>query len=71
MNKIIISVGSMTYALKLKKLLLRSGIYSIQVKTMREDGCNHGIEIDERDLFSAVAILLDLKIDYSIEVRRK
>jgi hypothetical protein len=43
----------------------------MQVKTMREDGCNHGIEIDERDLFSAVAILLDLKIDYSIEVRRK
>ena len=71
MNNIMISVGSMTYALKLKKLLSRAGIYSYQVKNLREDGCNHGVEINERDLFAAVAILREFRIDYTIEVKRR
>ena len=64
-NKII--VGSMTHAIKLKKILSRQGIASKQVKEIREEGCLHGVEIAAADLFSAIAILKESGIEYSVE----
>ena len=70
MNNIIVTVGTVTYAIKLKKLLSRKGIQSKLVKI--EDpkgiiGCIHGVELKEIDLFSAVVIMRENKINYSIQ----
>lgn len=66
MNTIIIKVGAVTHAIKLKRLLSRAGIEAKQVKNLDSDGCNHGIEIDHRDYYSTIAILKENKFIYSI-----
>ena len=69
MNSIIVTVGAVTYALKLKKLLLREGIRSKLVKvdgSAGSMGCSHGVEIDERDFYSAVVIIKNNGISYSV-----
>ena len=70
MKKTIITLGSVTYAIRLKKLLLREGIKARLVKSYRprdEVGCSHGVEIYERDLYSAIMIIRQADIPYSVE----
>lgn len=69
MNNIIVTVGAVTYAIKLRKLLSHGGIQSKLVKV--EDskgglGCIHGVELRESDFLSAVFIMKENRIEYSI-----
>lgn len=68
MNKMILSVGSATYAIKGRKLLLREGIGANTVKLagIELGGCTHGIEISETDIFSAAATLKNAGISYKV-----
>lgn len=74
MNKITVTVGSVTYAIKLRRLLQKSGINARQVKvdnTKNESGCRHGVEISEADLYPAIIIMKNNDIEYSIYHERK
>ena len=69
MNNTIVTVGSVTYAIKLRKLLSREGIQSKLIKV--EDargrlGCTHGVELKKTDFLSAVVIMRENDISYSI-----
>lgn len=69
MNKTIVTVGSVTYAIKLKRLLLRNGVQSKLVKvdvSKTKRGCTHGLEINENDFYLAVVIMRENKIPYSV-----
>lgn len=69
MNSIIVTVGAVTYALKLKKLLLREGIRSKLVKvdsTAEGLGCSHGLKLDTRDFYSVVLIMKTNGFNYSV-----
>ena len=68
MKKMTITVGSITYAIKLRKLLAKEGIEARHVKVDNTDsgaGCSHGVEINEDDLYRAVYIMRDNQIEYS------
>lgn len=70
MNSITVTVGAITYALKLRKLLSREGIQSKLVKvdnTANHSGCSHGLLIDERDFYSAVVIMKNNGIAYTVQ----
>ena len=69
MNKTIITLSSVTYASKAKKLLLRYGISAKIVKidsTLSDNGCTHGIEISGKDLLETIRILRENEFYYSI-----
>lgn len=69
MNDIIITVGSVTFAIKTKRLLLRHGIQARLVKTdtrFTENGCNHGVMIRNEDYLNAVVILKENGVSYSV-----
>ena len=68
MKKIMITVGGVTYAIKLRKLLLRDGIESelIKISSSKSGGCTHGVRIRDRDLFRAIGIMREKGIDYSV-----
>ena len=70
MNKIIISVESTTYAIKLRKLLMRDGIRSKLVITEGDRGCTKGVEIDESDLLESVVIMKTNGINYKVQKYR-
>ena len=65
MNTNIITVESVTIAMKLRRLLLRSGIKSKLVKVVK-NGCLHGVEIDRSDFYNAIIVMKDNGIVYSI-----
>jgi hypothetical protein len=71
LNKIIINVGAMTYAIKLRKMLARAGIESRQVKSLGNDGCTHGVEIMYHDFYSAIAVLKESEMEYSLRESTK
>lgn len=67
LNVATITVGSMTYAIKARRLLLREGIKSKLVKLDKnKDGCSYGIELKEDKLYSAVVILRSNGIEYKL-----
>ena len=68
MNSITINVGSVTYAIKLRKLLSRQGIESelIKMTGRNKEGCTHGVRIKRLDLFRAVVIMREKGIEYSV-----
>ena len=69
MNTIIITVSSVTYALKAKKLLERERIKATLIKndsSTNQKGCTYGVRIDASYLYDAVAILKSKGIEYSI-----
>lgn len=69
MNKTTITVGSVTYAIKLRKLLIKAGIGSRLVKvdnTSLNKGCSHGVEILDSDFYQAIVIMKDNGIEYSV-----
>ena len=69
MKNAILAVGTMTNALKARKLLQKSNVRSKLIKldsTKTLTGCSYGLEIFERDLYSAFSILRDAEISYSI-----
>ena len=73
MNDIIVTVGSVTYAIKLKRLLSRANIRSKLVKVEDADiksGCQHAVSIRYEDFYKAVVIMREMNIPYSIYNKR-
>ena len=69
MEKTVISIGSFTYAQKARRLLSRVGIEATLVKhdgIETKAGCTHGIEIDGEDFYSAITVLKENGIAYSL-----
>ena len=69
MKKTRISVGSVTVALKLRKLLIRARIPSRLIKLNSNEspgGCSSGVEIYERDFYSAVMVMRENGIAYTL-----
>ena len=69
MNTTTITVGSVTYAIKIKKFLERNGINSMLVKidsSKSEKGCTYGINIRTAQFYDAVALLKNNGIEYSV-----
>lgn len=67
--KTTITVGSVTYAIKARKLLQRIGIDSKLVKvdnTKANKGCEYGIEFPSNFLYDVVAELKSHGIAYSV-----
>ena len=62
----IVTVGSVTYAAKLKKLLYRAGIQSKLIKSAVDGNCVHGVEIESSDFYKAVVVMRENQIEYSI-----
>ena len=64
-----LTVGSVTYAIKARRLLLHAGIRAKVVKTVSDgtgSGCTHGIVIPSSRFFDAVVILKENGIDYAL-----
>ena len=69
MNTTTITVGSVTYAIKVRKLLERSGIAAMLVKvdsSKSERGCTYGINVNSENFYDAVAVLKNNGIEYSV-----
>ena len=71
MKKVIIYVGAMTYAIKLRKMLARAGIESRQIKSLDNGGCTHGVEIMYHDFYGAIAVLRESGMEYSVHESKK
>lgn len=71
MNKTIVTVGSVTYAIKARNLLSRGGVRSKLVKVeskKSKNGCTHGVEFNTVDFYRAVVILKENNLSYSVYV---
>ncbi len=69
LNKTVVTVETVTYAMKARKLLLRCGIQSKLIKTDSQDsgtGCRHGLEISNKDYFEAIKVLGENGIRFSV-----
>lgn len=69
MNSTIVTVGTVTYAIKLRRLLLRAGIRSKLVKVesaSTDGGCTHGVKISASDFYRAVVVMKGNGVDYSV-----
>ncbi len=67
MNTRTISVGSITYAQKAKRLLRLVNIHAKLIKldtAITLGGCTHGLELSERDYYLAVMELKKAGIHY-------
>ncbi len=68
MGKNIITVNSVTYAIKARKMLARDGIQSklVKMESKIPEGCVYGIEFDSEAFYSVVKILRENGIAYSL-----
>lgn len=69
LNSTIVTVGTVTYAIKLRKLLSREGIRSKLVKVDAREGsggCTNGVEIENKDFYRVISILKNNGISYSV-----
>ena len=69
MKKTVITVDSVTYAIKLKRVLAKAKIHTRLVKVNQGDlsgGCVHGVELADEDFYQAVVIMRDNNISYSV-----
>ena len=69
LEKTTITVGSITYAMKAKKLLHRMRIRTRLVKVdaaKSKNGCTHSLEFASKDLYSVVMGLKNAGIEYSV-----
>ncbi len=69
MKKTILTLPSLTYAIKAKKALLRIGIQSELVKVDGKKttrGCTHGISLSDTSYYDAVLELRNLGIEYAV-----
>ena len=69
MNTISITVSSVTYAIKARRLFERAGIKATLIKSDssgENKGCTYGVKIDSSFLYDAVSILKKYGIDYSV-----
>lgn len=72
MKTAFISLGSVTYAVKARRLLMHEGVTSKLVKqdgTKNSEGCIFGIEIKSGDIFAAAEILRSGGMKYTVYER--
>ncbi len=65
-----IRIGSVTYAVKAKRLLSARGLHVRTVKltpTPESRGCTYGIEVPEEEFLTAVAELRRAQIQYQAD----
>ena len=69
MNTTTLTVGSVTYAIKVRKLLERAGVKSKLVKvdsSKSKSGCTYGIQLQTALFYDAVTVLKNNGINYSV-----
>ena len=69
LDKTTITVGSSTYAIKVKRLLQEKNIQSKLVKvdvSRTAGGCTHGLEFASSDYYSVVSELKKAEINYTV-----
>ncbi len=69
MKTTVLTVGSVTHAIKAKKLLSREGLRAKLIKTdasKTAHGCAYGIEIPTKDFYTAVSILRSAGVYYQL-----
>ncbi len=69
MKTTVLTVGSVTYAIKAKRLLSREGISAKLIKSNAEntaEGCAYGIKFPTKDFYGAVSVLRSAGIYYQI-----
>lgn len=69
MNTTTITVGSATYAIKARRILLRMNVRSKLVKvdaSNSQNGCTHGLEFASEDFYTVVMALKNAGISYFI-----
>ena len=69
MNKTTVTVGSVTSAIRVKKLLSHINIQSKLVKidaSKTTNGCTHGLEFASTDYYSVVTELQKAGINYTV-----
>jgi hypothetical protein len=69
LKKIILTVGTVTQAIKAKKLLTSIGISAELIKvdaSLSEMGCNFGIKIPYNRFYDSVGELKERKIHYAV-----
>ncbi len=74
MNITTITVGSVTYAIKVKKILSGIGIKSKLIKvdsSKANKGCEYGVEFPSAYFLDAVSELKKQKINYSLYTQEK
>ena len=66
---ITVNLASITYAIKVKKMFIHSGIKAELTKTgspKNKESCVYGVKIRESDLYSAVELLKSSDIQYTV-----
>ncbi len=69
MKTTVITTGSVTYAIKAKKLLAREGIASKLIKadvSKTKSGCSYGVEFPSSEFYTAANILRSNGIRYGV-----
>ncbi len=69
MRTITVGVGSVTYAIKARRLIERSGIKTKLIKTAsspNDRGCQYGIVFSENQFYDVIALLRNNGIEYSV-----
>ena len=61
-----LALGSVTYAIKVRKLLMKYKVNSMLVKVdgKNENGCAYGIKFDKSNFLEVIRILKENKIEY-------
>ena len=63
----IITVSTMTHAMKAKKALIKRGINARVIKlntTLYQTGCSYGIEFPSAEFYNAISIIKELGLQY-------
>ena len=74
MKKTTVTLDSVTYAIKLRKLLSKAKIKSRLIKVSdgaKLGGCAHGVEFDEEYFYDAVVIMKENGINYSLYTKQR
>ena len=69
MNTTTLTVGSVTYAIKVRKLLERAGVKSKLIKvdaSKSKSGCTYGIQVQSALFYDVVTVLKNNGISYSV-----
>lgn len=69
MKTSIVTVKTVTIGMKCKKALASRGIKASLVKidfTRSQNGCQYGIEFNERDFYDVISILRENEIEYGV-----
>ena len=72
--KTIVTVGSVTYAMKVKKKLSKQGITVKVIKvdpSKTEKGCAYGIEVGDNDFYTVLSAVREEGIGYSVYTENK